>query len=205
MVAPGARRPSIWIDDMPASASGQGGCLVIGCAERPPDRGPAGPGVKQVWSLGAIVPAYAQAPAEVRVSIARAIDERGVTDIAICGHVGCVALRGILTGVANIPDPQVRAWLAHAERVQSIVAAHYLDRPAAALFELALQHHVLVQLEGLLTHPAVTRAVEAGQVKLHGWIVDPHAGTRWAYDAHAQQFSLVQTEGGRAATREGAL
>lgn len=191
----------MWIDEE-LRTPGRGGCLVIGCAERPPGSAPRPAGTARIWSLGAIVPAYPSAPAEVQTAIARAVDERGVTDIAICGHVGCVALKAVLAGATHLPEPRAAAWLAHAGRVQTIVAAHYLDRPAAALFELALQHHVLVQLEQLMTHPAVARAADAGRLKLHGWIVDPQAGTRWAYDAHAQQFSLVPIDSERPTRRE---
>lgn len=182
----------MWLDDELA-LPGRGGSLVIGCAERPPGRAPSRAGATRIWSLGAIVPAYDAAPPEVRSSIERAIDGRGVTDVAICGHLGCVALKALLTGAEHVPEPRAAAWIAHADRVRRIVTGRYLDRPADALFELALQHHVLAQLEQLLTHPAVARAAEAGRLKLHGWIVDPRSGSRWTYDPAEQQFSLVRT------------
>jgi carbonic anhydrase len=47
---------------------------------------------------------------------------------------------------------------------------------------------VLAQLDNLLTHPTVASAIEAKQLRVHGWVYDMSGGVVETYDAQVGRF-----------------
>ena len=48
--------------------------------------------------------------------------------------------------------------------------------------------NVVAQLAHLRTHPSVAAGVARGEISLHGWFVDIHAGQVLALDSESGQF-----------------
>jgi len=57
---------------------------------------------------------------------------------------------------------------------------------------------VLVQLDNLLTYPAVARALEENRLEMHGWVYDLADGRIRAYDPKVNRFELLEKTVSRA-------
>jgi carbonic anhydrase len=172
-------------------------CLLIGCSDAPrrlPGEPAAGwTGVMRIASHGNVVPPHGAAPQPVATIIAHAVEHRGVQDIVVCGHAGCEAMRGLLLPADLAPSEAHRAWSAHAAGTRALLRAHYMHLDGEALWDVAVQEHVLLQLEHLLTHPAVREAVDDGRIRIHGWLHDERRQLLLAYDPTLEQFEPVTT------------
>lgn len=98
----------------------------------------------------------------VSAGIEFAVLSLGVTDIVVCGHTHCGAIRA-LYDPPNESSPHVTKWLelAHGARIDEPLSEDVLRRTE--------QLSVAIQLEHLLTFPMVAERVERGDISLHGW------------------------------------
>lgn len=117
-----------------------------------------------VRNVGALVPPFEtdQGYHGVSAGIEYAVLTLGVTDIVVCGHTHCGAMRA-LYGPPNPAAPHVTKWLELAQdaRVDGPVTEENLRATE--------QRAIALQLERLMTFPMVAERVERGAVSLHGW------------------------------------
>ncbi|MES2975515.1 MAG: carbonic anhydrase [Pseudomonadota bacterium] len=85
-----------------------------------------------------------------------------VSRIVVCGHSHCGAIRAAYEGVSD-EAVNLKAWLNLASEALLPVQAG----PEA--LRRTEQRAVVLQLERLMDYPMVRRAVDAGQLTLHGW------------------------------------
>jgi carbonic anhydrase len=143
-------------------------------------------------NAGNIVPAHGSSTSGGEAAtIEYAVSALGVTDIVICGHSLCGAMKGLLDPSSLESLPAVRAWLAHAESTRSILRSNYADREGDALLNVAIQENVLVQLQNLQTLPSVAARLAGGTLNLHGWVYKFETGDVFAYDGEAGQFGKI--------------
>jgi carbonic anhydrase len=139
-----------------------------------------------VRNPGNIVPAYGQGGGE-EAGIEFAVDGLGVTDVVVCGHSDCGAMKGLLD-----PDsirntlPSVKRWLEQAQSTRRVIQAQN-PSPEVRL-DRAIEVNVLQQLAQLRTHPAVAAALAQGTVALHGWVYRIGEGSVLHYDETAGAF-----------------
>jgi carbonic anhydrase len=167
--------------------------LFIGCSDSrvvPEMLTQQGPGELFVLrNAGNIVPPYSPEPGGVTATIEYAIAVLGIPDIVVCGHSGCGAMTAIQKGGELLKGlPAVTRWLHYADLARDAVAAEYVGASEKDYLDALVHENVLVQLDHLLTHPTVAKAVEAKQLRLHGWVYDMGAGTIETYDANAHAF-----------------
>jgi carbonic anhydrase len=142
-----------------------------------------------VRNAGNIVPPHAVAPGGVSASIEYAVAVLGVPDIVVCGHSGCGAMTAILNGSEKLKAlPEVSRWLNFASAATQVVEEQHAHKDAAAKLDILVRENVLAQLVNLLTHPVVANAVQAKEVRLHGWVFDIAMGAVLTYDAEAGEF-----------------
>src|SRR5688572_18088766 len=79
-------------------------------------------------NAGNIVPARGHDGGGEAATIEYAVTALGVTDIVICGHSFCGAMKGLLHPSSLESLPAVRRWLEHAEATRAILKANYVDR-----------------------------------------------------------------------------
>jgi carbonic anhydrase len=104
-----------------------------------------------------------------------------VSRIVICGHSHCGAIRAAYEGV---PDEAVnlKAWL-------SLTAEALLPvQPGPEALRRTEQRAVVLQLERLMDYPMVRRAVDAGDLTLHGWHYVIEDGEVHVFDVQAGAF-----------------
>jgi carbonic anhydrase len=142
-------------------------------------------------NAGNIVPAHGGPAGGEAATIEYAVAALGVTDIIICGHSFCGAMKGLLDPRSLESLPAVRSWLEHAEATRAILRANYADREGEALLNVAIQENVLVQLQNLQTLPSVSARLAGGTLNLHGWVYKLETGDVFAYDGATGQFGRV--------------
>jgi carbonic anhydrase len=139
-------------------------------------------------NAGNIVPAYGAGSGGEVATIEFAVAGLGVSDIVVCGHSHCGAMKGLLHPEYLTEMPAVAQFLHHAEATRRIARGKYAHLSGEPLLEAAIEENVLVQLENLQTHPAVAVALAQDQLKLHGWVYDIATGEVHAYAGETGQF-----------------
>ena len=155
-------------------------------------------------NAGNLVPAYGATSGGEVATIEFAVTGLKVTDIVICGHSHCGAMKGLLHPEYLETMPAVIEWLRHAETTRRLVKAKYTALAKDALLEVTVEENVLVQIENLQTHPAVAVALSQGELKLHAWVYEIESGEVYAYVADDGQFlplGSIRPEGPRAPAR----
>ncbi|CAN5298281.1 carbonic anhydrase [soil metagenome] len=145
-------------------------------------------------NAGNIVPPYATQNGGVSSTVEYAVVALGVRDIIVCGHSDCGAMKAVANPAGLETMPNVAAWLRHSTAAQTVVNTAYpeldgLDRVRAIALE-----NVVAQLAHLRTHPSVAAAIARGEMSLHGWFVDIHAGLVLGLDGHSGRFTTLRED-----------
>ncbi|NEW37741.1 carbonic anhydrase [Nocardia cyriacigeorgica] len=124
-----------------------------------------------IRTAGNIVPVYRGDADGVAASIEYAVTALGVSTIVVCGHSACGAMTAVATGADLAAMPSVAAWLGH------VNAANADGESRAAAVAALVRDNVAEQLDNLLTHPSVARAVADSAVEVRGWVYDIATGS----------------------------
>jgi len=189
-------------------ASGQAPqTMFIGCSdsrvvpELVTQQGPGGLFV--VRNAGNIIPPGGPEPGGVTASIEYAVAVLGVRDIVVCGHSGCGAMTALMNGVEKLNGmPAVARWLHYADgALDGVKGMTFMDDEAR--LDAIVHENVLTQLDNLLTHTPVKKAIEDGKLRLHGWVFDIGTGGVETYDADARRFMALGSAPFSSATPSG--
>lgn len=102
-----------------------------------------------------------------------------VKHIVISGHTDCGGIKACLSGQHESHEHYLPLYLSNLNQVREKV----IERAKAGKFDeeqtlrLLEQESVRYSLINLLTYPAVRKAVDAGTLKIHGWVIDTGAAT----------------------------
>ncbi|MFI1755114.1 SulP family inorganic anion transporter [Streptomyces sp. NPDC020571] len=167
----------------------------------------SGPGdLFVVRNVGNFVPLPGEESGDdsVAAAIEYAVDVLKVRSITVCGHSGCGAMQALLGADPGGARTPLQRWLRHGvpslERAPADTAGDDRARPrlagrapADAAERLCLAN-VVQQLEHLRAHESVARALDAGDLELHGMYF--HVGEAQSYllseDADGDVFELVR-------------
>jgi carbonic anhydrase len=140
-------------------------------------------------NAGNIVPPHASQLGGVTATVEYAVMVLGVRDIIVCGHSDCGAMKALATEADLTSMPNVAAWLRHSHAAQKVCKENYPAdlTDAEKLRNMALEN-VVVQLAHLRTHPSVASGIARGEIALHGWYVDIHAGQVLGLDGETNRF-----------------
>lgn len=96
----------------------------------------------------------------------------GISNIVVCGHSECAAMKELIAGNTRDEMPMFKTWLGNGypalERMES---AKWIDQKLEPHNRLS-QANVLQQFDHLMSYPLVKERVEAGKLSLHGWWFD---------------------------------
>ena len=162
----------------------------------------SGPGELFVLrNAGNIVPPHGASNGGEAATIEYAVAALGVRDIVICGHSRCGAIQALLHADRVTTLPLVSRWLQHAETTRRIITENYTHATGDELVEIAVQEHVLVQIENLQTHPAVAVKLQRGELTLHAWVYHLETGEVLAYSPEDCRFEALNANDSAAAAR----
>lgn len=139
-------------------------------------------------NAGNLVPSP-DAPSGEAATIEYAVNALGVSDIIICGHYRCGAVRAILHPEEGNGLPKTREWLASSAEATSSIEQDYPELHGEALWDKAVERNVLTQLGNLKQHPVVAAALVAGTVRLHAWVLRFETSEIVAFDPASNVFT----------------
>jgi carbonic anhydrase len=139
-------------------------------------------------NVGNIVPPYAQFTGGVSAAIEYAVAVLGVTDIVICGHSDCGAMKATLRPESTAKLNAVSAWLRHSAIAKHVVDENYACCDAHEALHAVTEENVIAQLDHLRTHPSVAAKLARGNLRIHGWVYDIETATIKAYSAEQRKF-----------------
>ena len=114
-----------------------------------------------IRNAGNIVPPFGPEPGGVSATIEYAVVALGVTDIVICGHSNCGAMKAIADNANLEPMPAVSHWLRYSDAAP---------------------------LSNSKTHPSVAVGLRNNAIRLHGWVYDIESGEIRALDKETKTF-----------------
>lgn len=136
----------------------------------------SGPGdLFTVRNIGNLVPRRGSEPHDdsMGAAIEYATQVLGVHTITVCGHSGCGAMAGLLSGGLKAGSlPSTRRWLRHGNHSLARFIETAGDRIGAEALDLLCQVNVQQQLENLRTYRRVDEQVRSGRLKLVGLYFD---------------------------------
>ena len=151
-------------------------------------------------NAGNIVPPFATQNGGVTSTVEYAVVALGVRDIIVCGHSDCGAMKAVANPAALATMPNVAAWLRHSDAAGKVVSQGYPEMDEGARVRAIALENVVTQLAHLRTHPYVAAGIASGDIALHGWFVDIHAGSVLGLDGVTGRFTPLR-EGAAAAGR----
>jgi carbonic anhydrase len=169
--------------------------LIITCADSrvdPEVLTQSGPGDLFVTrNIGNLVPGYGEMLGGVSAVIEYSVMLLEVSQIVICGHSDCGAIKGLLDRQSLSNMPTVDLWLRNAEAALSVVRARHPQAEYEEMLSKAIEENVLLQLNHLRTHPSVAGRVAEGRLALYGWVYDIAKGLVLEYDPARNQFASI--------------
>lgn len=185
------------------STGQQPAALFITCSDSRINPGlltQTGPGELFVLrNAGNLVPRYGASGGGESATIEYAVAALGITDVVVCGHTNCGAMKALLQRESVKNLPAVDAWLEHA-RVPDDDGADVAHTDDAARLDALIEANVLAQFENLRTHPAVAEGLDAGRLRLHGWVYRIGHGDVTVYSSERSRFVSAlsqETQAGR--------
>lgn len=166
--------------------------LMISCADSrivPEQIMQAAPGDLFVCrNAGNMVPPYSNQNGGVTSTVEYAVVALGIRDIIVCGHSDCGAMKALSNPVGLEAMPNVAAWLKHGSAAETVVTTCHPELDSAERVRAISLENVTAQLNHLRTHPTVAAAMARGELSLHGWFVDIHAGQILGLDGNTGDF-----------------
>jgi len=146
-------------------------------------------------NAGNIVPPFATANGGVSSTVEFAVVALGVRDIIVCGHSDCGAMKALVYPESLEKMPNVAAWLRHSHAAQCVASESYPEEadPQTRVRIVALEN-IVAQIAHLRTHPSVAAGIARGEISLHGWFVDIHAGAIFALDGITGRFVQLRDD-----------
>ena len=113
----------------------------------------------------------------------------GVTDIIVCGHSHCGAIRAMDSEIVDIKLVHVKKWLELGLDAKNYVLNKInQDIEQEARLELTEKISVLFQLKNLLTYPDVQRRVDEGELFLRAWYYRLESGALEYFNTESGEY-----------------
>lgn len=114
-----------------------------------------------------------------------------ISNIVVCGHSECGAMRAIMNDRKKIESPNLKNWLRHGEdAILRHNAGNVLDSSWSTHNQIS-QLNVLLQMEHVKSYPAVKKGMEEKKLDVHGWWFDLAKAEVYAYEEEQGRFVLI--------------
>lgn len=134
-----------------------------------------------IRNVGNFIPPYAaNKPNSEAAAIEFALNKLAITDIIVCGHTNCGAIRACCTQTDSSDSPELQSWINMIkQQLQQAISLPPND---------AAQINVIHQIHNLKTYPAVSKKLLTKSINIHAWFFDfeKHVISEW--DSRANAF-----------------
>jgi carbonic anhydrase len=123
-----------------------------------------------------------------------AVRNLNVSDIIVCGHSECGAMRALVDDRRKLEQPNLKSWLRHGDEALSRLRTGIsLDSELTEHNQLS-QLNVLLQMEHIKSYPIVQKRMAEGKLGVHGWWFDIAKADVYAYEPSRNRFILIDEE-----------
>lgn len=117
-----------------------------------------------------IIPPAEHAESGIISPLEYAVLKLHVPHIIICGHTQCGGIQGLDQELDKSKVPAISQWLTFAHPAKETVDASMRALSAEERHLAIVEQNVLLQLTHLQSYLFVQKAVELGELTLHGWV-----------------------------------
>jgi carbonic anhydrase len=142
-------------------------------------------------TVGNLIPPHGQGDGSVASAIEYAVIALNVSNVIVCGHSDCGAMKGLLHPESTERLPQTRSWLRYGHSAREVVRGSGLATSEGEQLSALVEENVVTQLEHLKTHPAVAARLARGNLQLYGLVYSIQTGEITSYDAVSECFIPV--------------
>jgi len=144
-------------------------------------------------NVGNLVPLHTENLRDTSVvaGLEYSINSLHVSDIIVCGHSECGAMKAIHEGIEHVGCPHLTTWLKYGEKANAKVKKGRVLNPSASVIDQISQLNVLEQMENLMSYPVVKEKVKAKSLRIHGWWFDIAKAGVYCYEPSHDQFVLI--------------
>lgn len=117
-----------------------------------------------------------------------------VSNIVICGHSECGAMRALENQFNDPCCPHLIDWLKHgASALQKVKHGQVIDGTLSIHNQIS-QMNVLEQIENIKTYPFIQERISQGTLQVHGWWFDIGRADVYCYEPAAGRFILIDEQ-----------
>lgn len=147
-----------------------------------------------IRNVGNLIPRCGHSDAAEGAAIEFSVQSLKVTNIIVCGHSECAAMRALISDRQKVSTPNLKNWLKHGDpALVRFKTGTALDNSLAEHNQLS-QLNVLQQIEHLMSYPEVRKRVNEGTLSIHGWWFDISKADVYAYEDEVKRFVLIDEE-----------
>lgn len=171
--------------------------LVIGCCDSRVDpallTGSAPGDIFVIRNVANLVPPHDMSAGFHGVSsgIEYAVRVLQVSDIIVLGHSGCGGISALLNAEKLEQTEYILNWMEIARPALEAIQHELKDKPLELKCRACEEAALLVSIDNLLTFPWIKERVDAGELSIHGWYFDLHAGQLLAFDPERGEFKKL--------------
>lgn len=144
-------------------------------------------------NIGNLIPptSCSQEETSVAAAIEFSLFSLNVSDIIVCGHSECGAMRALAEGTDTLHCPHLKSWLKYGEESLNKVRRGMVTNPNLSEHNQISQVNVLEQMQHILSYPSVHDRMIKKQLQVHGWWFDIAQADVYCYEQHLNQFVLI--------------
>lgn len=144
-------------------------------------------------NMGNLIPPASDShqEASAQAAIEYSIFSLNISDIIVCGHSECGAMKAIAEGMDSLSCPHLSSWLQYGEEALVKVRQGMVLNPTLSLHNQISQVNVLQQMQHISSYPFVQERIEKKKVRVHGWWFDIAQADVYCYEPTLQQFVLI--------------
>ncbi|MBV9502757.1 MAG: carbonic anhydrase [Acidobacteriaceae bacterium] len=139
-------------------------------------------------NIGNLIPAYGELLGGISALLEYAVAALRVHQVVVCGHTDCGAMKALIHPEKVESMPTVKRWLRNAEAALSTVRARATAADETDLVEQLIEENVLLQMNHLRTHPAITGRLAQKSLAIFGWVYDIAHGQVRIFDEQQHKF-----------------
>ena len=114
-----------------------------------------------------------------------------ISEIVVCGHSECAAMKVVLEGEGKVQSANLKTWLKNCDVLLGLEKGALVTPPNLAPQNVLSQLNVLHQIKHLKTYPLIQEKLKSSQLNIHGWYFDIATGDVYSYEEQFNQFVLM--------------
>lgn len=115
----------------------------------------------------------------------------GVSDIIVCGHSECGAMKALVEGIDPLQWPYFSSWLKYGNESLLKLQSGFTLNHTLSLYNQLSQVNVLQQMEHIKSYSFVQERIEKKSIRIHGWWFDIAQADVYCYEPSCHQFVLI--------------